>query len=277
MALWPQPGNGPFGRGGARRIRSARDDHPAADAFGRHRCGVPRGAVPDGAGVRPAAFVPRSVRPLARSDGIAVHCADRRGLPTGRRRRVDPGAGRSHPTRLDTCDHRSGPADRQGPADQAAQHPRPPQRAGAAVGEGRGRHPRRQSAAAPRQRPAVPERVARGVLGGVARFLEKFARNSEDALDEIRRSDRERAKESTRAAPRRAGLKRPARARPLASCRDLHQPRRGNGEAAMSEFERWEKRFSGPELSLRNRAERVPQEQGASAQTRATRALHRRR
>ncbi len=42
------------------------------------------------------------------------------------------------------------------------------------------------------------QNVSREEFAGVARFLEKFARNSEDALDEIRRSDRERARESAK-------------------------------------------------------------------------------
>ena len=47
------------------------------------------------------------------------------------------------------------------------------------------------------------QNVSREEFSGVTRFLEKFAHNSEDALDEIRRSDRERAKE--RAKSPRAG------------------------------------------------------------------------
>ena len=135
---------------------------------------------------------------IAGAHRFAVHRADRNGLPAGPRGRVDPRARRPHPARRDACDHRSRPADRQGPAHQAGQHARPPQRAGAAVAQGRGCDPRGQSAAAARQRPAVSD-VSREDFAVVSRFLEKFALNSEYALAEIRRSERERSTVDARA------------------------------------------------------------------------------
>lgn len=42
------------------------------------------------------------------------------------------------------------------------------------------------------------QNVSREEFAAVARFLEKFARNGEDALDEVRRAERERARESAR-------------------------------------------------------------------------------
>ena len=77
----------------------------------------------------------------------------------------------------------------------------------------------------------------------MSRFLEKFALNSEYALAEIRRSDRERAGEA--AIPHRmTGLKfaRPA----LASRRAVDHPAAEPDGDAMSELERWETRFAAP-------------------------------
>ena len=159
----------------------------------RRRRRVPRNALPDGADVQPAGHLPRGLRPDAGADRLAVHRADRRRLPAGQRGRLDPRARRPHPARRHPCDHRGRPADRQGPADQAGQHARPPQRAGPAVAQGRGRDPRGQSPAAARQRPAVRRRLARGFRRGVAFPRNNSRSTANTRLAEIRRSERERA------------------------------------------------------------------------------------
>ena len=124
---------------------------------------------------------------------LAVHRADRRRLSAGQRGRVDPRAGRPHPSRGDPCHHRGRPADRQGPADQAAQHARPPERAGPAVGARAKTRSVRSIRCCGASTICCSPDVSREDFAVVSRFLEQFALNSEYALAEIRRSERERA------------------------------------------------------------------------------------
>ena len=88
----------------------------------------------------------------------------------------------------------------------------------------------------------------------MSRFLEKFALNSEYALAEIRRTERERAGQ-----PRAAtGLN----LRGLATRRCRRSPCRRNGERRDVGIRTLGGAVCGAGLSFRHRAERLPQEQG---------------
>ena len=68
-----------------------------------------------------------------------------------------------------------------------------PQHIGAAVAEGRGRAIRAVNPLLRRVNDRLFQNVSRSEFEVASRFLAKFARNSEDALIEIQRAERERA------------------------------------------------------------------------------------